>query len=520
MTEAHLWKNGRVFTGRRTVSALLAEGGRVTAAGAEAEVARVAPTGTEVHDLEGHLVLPGLLDPHVHVAELTRVREGLDLKGLASISALVDQIRSWASEHPKGAVVGRGWRAEQFREGRPPNRDDLDRGLLDRPVILFHASGHVAVVNSSAIAVAGLDRAGGDPPSGRVGRDANGVPNGLLYEEAVRPVASIAAAAFPPEPAALARTLRAVAALGLTSVATMSTGPEELAALRALARAGTLPVRVRAYLRLARLDEFTPRDLEGDGPAGFFGVTGVKTFTDGAFGPRTAWLSHPYADAPEDSGVPVGTEEELAAAIARAVDRGLAPAVHAIGDRAVARAVRLLEPVRGKTRAPGRIEHAALTPPELLPEIDRVRPVLVVQPGFVWSDDFLPDRLGPERVRWAYAFRTLADRGHLLVGSSDAPYDSLDPWRGLAACVVRTDPEGYSANPEPKEAIPVEEAILLYTRNAGQALAEPDLGSLEVGARADLVRTSAVDLARAVAAGAATVRETWVDGHRVGPGGP
>ncbi|MGD0249354.1 MAG: amidohydrolase [Thermoplasmata archaeon] len=515
MTEAHRWTNGHVFTGRRTVRAVLAEGGRITAAGTEEEVSKASPTGVEVHDLQGHLVLPGLVDAHLHIAELTRFREGLDLRGIPSIITLVERIRTWVAAHPQGAVVGRGWHVEQFREGRPPVRDDLDRAVGDRPIILYHASGHAAVVNSAALAVAGLDAADPDPLGGRVGRNSDGTPNGLLYEEAMRPVSSLASAAFPPPPESLARTLRLAASLGLTTVSTMSTSPEELAALRALADAAALPVRVRAYVRLSLLENFGPSDLEGIRGDGFYGVPGVKAFADGAFGPRTGWLSNAYTDAPGEFGVPVGTEDGLAAGLARAAGYGLAPAVHAIGDRAVARVLRLLERVAGATRAPGRIEHAALTPPELLPAIDRVRPVLVVQPGFVWSDAWLSRRLGAARARWAYAFRTLADRGHLLAGSSDAPYDPLDPWRGLAACVARSDPEGRSANPDPAEAIPAAEAVLLYTANAGRALGEPDLGSLEVGARADLVLTAATDLPRAVAAGAAVVQETWVDGRPV-----
>jgi hypothetical protein len=515
MTEAHRWTNGRVLTGRRTVRALLAEDGRITAAGTEEEVSRASPTGVEVHDLKGHLVLPGLIDAHLHIAELTRYREGLDLRGAPSISALVERVRAWADAHPGGAIVGRGWHVEQFRETRAPNRDDLDRAAADRPVVLYHASGHVAAVNGRALALAGLDTDFPGPAGGRVGRRSDGTPNGLLYEEAMRPVTSIATAAFPPEPEALARTLRSAAAFGLTTVATMNTGREELAALRALEDAAALPVRVRAYVRLSLLESFAPSDIEGTRADGFYRVPGVKAFADGAFGPRTAWLSHPYADAPDEFGVPVGTEDELSEALARAVERGLAPAVHAIGDRAVERVLRLLEPVAGATRAPGRIEHAALTPPELLPTLDRVRPALVVQPGFVWSDAWLSHRLGAARARWAYAFRTLADRGHLLAGSSDAPYDPLDPWRGLAACLARSDPVGRSANPDPAEAIPAEEAVILYTANAGRALGEPDLGTLEVGARADLLWTRAADLSRALAAGTSAVRETWVAGRPV-----
>jgi len=245
-------------------------------------------------------------------------------------------------------------------------------------------------------------------------------------------------------------------------------------------------------------------------------VVGTKGFADGAFGPRTAWLSEPYADRPGECGIAVESDEAISEALAFAENLGLAPAMHAIGDRAIVRALRLIAPYVAREGAPVRLEHVALTPPGVLSALDEVRPALVVQPGFVWSDGWLPQRLGPERVRWAYAFRTLADRGHLLVGSSDAPYDPADPWRGVRAATARRDEVGRSANPYPGEALALEEAVALYTRHGGRALGEPDLGSLEVGGAADLIVLTVPGLSDALRAGASAVRETWVAGVRVG----
>ena len=515
MAEAHLFTHGRVFTGLRYADALLVEGDRVVAVGAEREVRSQAPTGTEVHGLEGHLVLPGLIDAHLHLASLARARDSFDARRIGSFDLLIERLREWARSCGGGAIVGGGWEVEQFREGRAPERTVLDRAVDDRPVVLYHVSLHLAAVNSAALSTAGVDRSTPDPPHGTIGRDPDGSPNGLLYEEAARSVAAIVQDASPPDPAALARTLEGLAALGLTTVVSMSVGREENAVLRELSVGGRSPVRVRTYLNPSGLDGVTADDLRSEDGDGRFAPRGVKTFTDGAFGPRTAWLSEPYADAPASTGFPVATEEELATVFERAVPLGLGPAVHAIGDRAIERALRVVVPWVGRTRAPARIEHAALTPPSLLPSLDRVRPALVVQPGFVWSDHWLLARLGSARARWAYAFRTLLDRGHLLAGSSDAPVDPVDPWRALAACLSRRDPLGRSANPETAEALPAEEAILLYTRSGGGALGEPDLGTLEVGARADLLRLDSNDLSRAIALGSAGVVETWTGGHCV-----
>jgi predicted amidohydrolase YtcJ len=514
MSETRRFTGGRVFTGTRFVESLLVEDGRVAAAGSEPEVRRASPSGCEVERVSGCLLLPGLVDAHLHLAELTRAKEGLDLALVGSREEMVERVRRWAETHPSGPIIGRGWDVERFTDGADPTRLDLEQVVADRPVVLYHASGHTAVVNGSALTAVGYEDHTPDPPGGQLGRAPDGRPNGLLYERALEPVARFSSGAFPPEPEAMGRTLRYLASLGLTTIATLNTDPEELEALEYLERTDRLAVRVRAYLRFSRLAEVDlPRPFDG-AEGRHLAVRGVKAFTDGAFGPRTAWLSSPYTDRPERSGGPTHSREELAAIVHQTVAAGLVPALHAIGDRALGQALMALD---GSLPAPGpsRVEHASLVPPELFPSLDRVRPALVVQPGFVWSDGWLEARLGPARARQAYPFRTLMERGHLVVGSSDAPYDPVDPWRGLAASVERTGPDGRSANPDPGQALRPEEAIRLYTTNAGLGLGDPDLGHLEPGARADLVILDAPDLLHAISLGSAAVRETWCGGQRV-----
>jgi hypothetical protein len=512
MGEARLWTGGRVFTGRRYAEALLIDQGAVVAVGTDSEVRRSAPTGAEVVSLNGRLLLPGLIDAHLHVGELARFREGLNVAKVRDLDDLLRTLREWATAHPAETVVGRGLDVDRSLRGQWPHRQDLDRAVDDRPLIVYHASGHAAVANSSALAAAGLDSRLEEGLRGRIGREPDGRANGVVYEEALRWLAPFAAGASGPDE--VHRTLGVLASFGLTTVATMNVSPEELIVVRHLAEAGRLPIRVRGYVRLLRIREFRPEELRPVGRPGRFRVVGTKGFTDGAFGPRTAWLSEPYADASDGRGIAVESDETLAEALAAAHELGLAPALHAIGDRAVIRAALLLAPYVRRDGPRARIEHVGLTPPATLSVLETIRPALVVQPGFVWSDFWLPGRLGPERTRWAYAFRTLADRGHLLVGSSDAPYDPADPWRGLRAATERRDDLGRSANPDPREALGYEEAAALYTRHAASVLGEPALGSLEVGASADLVVVEARSLFEAIRAGATAVRETWVDGDR------
>ena len=491
------------------------DGASVVSAGSEPEVRRSVPTGTEVVRLEGRLVIPGLIDAHLHLESLARLRTSLDLTDVRDLDDLTRRVREWEAAHPAGPVVGRGLDVERSLQGRWPTRADLDRMVGDRPVILRHVSGHAAVGNGAALAAAAVDSRPSADLQACVGRDADGRPNGILYEEAMSwwgPLLST-----PTTEEEVARALSSLAPLGLTTVASMAVSGEELTTLRSLAAAGRLPLRVRAYVQLLRLAELRPAGLAPVGAPGRFVVVGAKGFTDGAFGTRTAWLSEPYADGPEGSGIAVESDETLSAALEASNSLRLAPALHAIGDRAVARAARLLAPYVGRDGAPARIEHVGLTPPSVLSVLDRVRPALVVQPGFVWSDFWLPARLGAERARWAYLFRSLRDRGHLLAGSSDAPVDPPDPWRGLRAAVERRNDLGRSANPNPRESLGLEESLELYTLHAGMVLGDPTLGSLEPGARADLLVLDARSLGEAVRRGASAVAETWVDGVRVFP---
>jgi predicted amidohydrolase YtcJ len=518
MTHTTVLTGGRIYTGRRYCAALLIEDGEVALAGTEAEVRRNTPTGAERHDLEGGLVIPGLIDAHIHIAETARHRDGLDVSLAATLDALGSLVREWARTHPNGPIVGRGLDPELFPGRAWPTRDDLDLIERNRPLALVHVSSHALVANSAALQLARVDRSTADPPGGRFGRGADGEPDGRVFESAIPVLEDRIPELDRVEPEALLPTLRATAALGLTTLGAMSVAPQEAVALRSLAESEAWLGRVRVYLRGNRWREYF-RDPGGpSGPPGRFEVVGVKAFTDGAFGPRTADLSEPYADDPGNRGIEVGTDAALAALISDASDYGLASALHAIGDRAVARAARLISGTRLASGRRARIEHAALTPPSLLPFLGNVQPALVVQPGFVWSDRWLGARLGPSRARWAYAFRTLLDHGLLLVGSSDAPADPIDPWRGLRAAVQRTDPSGRSANPDPDESLDAATAVRLYTENAGIVLGEPRLGLLESGSPADLVWTRAPSLDAAVSGGAAMVRETWVGGARLATG--
>ncbi len=501
MTEATLFVGGRIHTGAGYGEALAIEDGRVLVAGPEEVARRAVPTGADRVELEGRLVVPGLADAHLHLGELGRARLAFDASSARSVVELRDGLGRWAASHPDGPIVGRGLSLDRLAERRFPSLAELDAAVPSRPLVLLQASGHAAALNSTALDVA---------YRGRSPSEAEGAPPSVVVEEALEALRPILAEALPVTLADLEAVVTALAAFGLTTVGTMNTSPEELSALGDLASAGRLAVRVRAYPPLSSVGTLaaTPTTARGA-----FAVVGVKGFLDGAFGPRTAALDEPYDDDPAQRGLDRRRDEEFAAALAEAGRRGLQPALHAIGDRAVARAIRLLGQLPHAGPSP-RIEHASLTPPALLAPLARLGAQVVVQPGFVVSDTWLGSRLGPERTRFAYLFRTFRELGVPVAGSSDAPFDPPDPWLGIRAAVLRRDRLGRSANPRPDQALPVDEALALYTEGAHRAIGEPG-GDLRPGARADLVVLDVHQLPAMVAAGSAAVRETWIAGRPV-----
>ncbi len=509
--EGGAWVGGRVFTGVRYAEALLVEDGIAVATGSRRSVLRNKSTGTPVRDVGGHLLIPGLIDAHLHLSATMNASRQVDLKDVTSRRELRARIERWRSSHSSEPVVGRGWNEEVLQDHRPPTRRDLDAISTDRPIVLERICGHAAVVNSYVLDAMELDRSSPDPVGGRIGRDSDGSPTGLLYDAALEQVPARWWRAVTGNETALAQTLRSAASYGHTSIGAMDAGPEEVVAVCRRARVGPLKVGVHFFLSARARESFTSlRDRAVVGEAEF---AGVKAYADGSFGARTAWLRASYADAPGEVGLAASSEDELRTSIDWAEVRGLIPALHAIGDRAMLEVLRLFrERPRGRLR---RIEHASLTPPAVLKVLDQVRPCLVVQPAFVVDDWWLKERLGMPRTRWAYRFRSFLTRGYRLAGSSDSPASSIDPWSGMQAAMDRRDRQGRSANPSPRESLSAEEALSLYTSNAGAALGHPELGSLEPGSPGDLVVLRVHTLEDAMRLGRDSVLDCWRRGRRV-----
>lgn len=492
-----LLSNGNIYTmdpHRPRASALAVGGGHIRAVGGD-ELRALVGAGTEVVDLEGRTVLPGLTDSHIHLTGFALGLQQVDLTGTSSREEMLVRVAARAAVTPAGEwILGRGWHQEEWPDRRFPTAADLDAVAPDHPVLLVAKSGHALVASTCALERAGITADTPDPPGGRIVRDEAGRPTGLFLEEAMRWVQQAVPA---PDAAALARilppALEHLARLGLTAVHDMG----DLAALEAYQRLWEdgvpLPLRVVFYLPLEGLDHaraLRQRFSPGDD---FLRIGGVKVFADGALGPRTAAMLEPYIGEPENRGILSMEPEKLREVVRQVAEGGMALAVHAIGDRANRLVLDALEalPPENRARLRHRIEHVQLLHPDDGSRLAALGVVASMQPIHAVQDAPMADRYwGPARCATAYAWRSLLDAGTVLAFGSDAPVESPNPFLGIHAAVTRSRQDGYGG-PEgwvPAQRITVEEAVRAYTWGAAWAAGLEDrLGTLTPGKWADLV---------------------------------
>jgi predicted amidohydrolase YtcJ len=474
---------------------LAVRGGRIVYLGPAAGAEALRGPRTEVIELGGRAVTPGLIDAHSHLAGLGAALEQVDLRGAATYEEAVRRVREAARTLPAGTWVrGRGWDQNLWPGKQFPAHPPLSAAVPDHPVWLTRVDGHAALLNARALALLGVDRAVADPPGGRFLRDGAGELTGVLVDNAM----DVAGARLPgPSPADLARQLGSAAhhcaALGLTTVTDMGVGQAEVDAYQALARAGDLPLRAALFLAddAALLDRWFARGPEVD-PASRVLVRGVKLYADGALGSRGAALLEPYADDPGNLGLLTATGAHLAEVAGRARAAGFQVGIHTIGDRGALIALDALEQALGGPRpeARFRIEHAQVTRVEDIRRMARLGVIASMQPTHATSDmPWAGARLGEGRLERAYAWRKVLDAGGRLALGSDFPVESADPRLGLYAAVTRQDlagdpPGGWL----PGERLSREEALRGFTLDAAWSLfLDREVGSLVVGKRADLV---------------------------------
>lgn len=478
---------------RPRAEAVAIKDGRIDAVGSAADVrARIGPS-TRVIDLGGRAVSAGLVDGHCHLYGLGLSLEVISLRGATSPEEAAARVRDGAARFEDDEwILGRGWDQNLWTPAEFPTRAALDAVVADRPVMLRRIDGHAAWLNTKALAAAGITAKTADPPGGKIVRDGKGEPTGVLIDAAMDLVDAVI-----PAPSLAARKRRILLAsgvaveAGLTGVHEMGIDDVTVQAYRELVASGELPLRVYAYLEASLLDSLTTRkpDVDRDGSA-MFVVRGIKLFADGALGSRGAWLLAPYADDPGNSGLVITRPEELRRAVEITSANGWQLAVHAIGDaanRAVLDAVQSGGKGRKDLRA--RIEHAQIVDPADFGRFAELGVLASMQPTHATSDmPWAEERLGKERLRGAYAWRSLKEAGARLVGGSDFPIEEVPPILALYAATTRQDAKGQ---PEggwlPEQRLTLDEALRMFTvEPAYAAFAEGRRGVVAPGAVADL----------------------------------
>jgi hypothetical protein len=486
-------------------TAVAMRAGRILSVGGDTDILALAKPGTQMIDLGGRRVLPGLTDAHFHFQGWALSRRELPLAGTASLQAVQEMLCQHVERTPAGRwIKGQGWNETDWPEPRLLTRHDLDAVAPDHPVILWRSDLHLATANTLALRLAGITANTPDPPAGVIDRDAAGQPTGVLRDQAMERVDAVL-----PQPtedeidAAMRDAIAEAHRLGLTGVHDFRIGDaaESRGAFHAWQRlhaAGDLRLRLWMMFDGTLLDEAIALGLRSGFGDDRLRLGGAKYFADGSLGARTAWMLEPYADG--GSGLPVVPMADLASAIERGAAAGLPVGIHAIGDRAIRELLDVFSEVQHSPFTnspihhspfplPHRIEHVQHSHPDDLRRLGSLGLVASVQPIHLVDDMALVERAIGERGRWAYAFRTLLDSGAVLALGSDCPVASPNPFWGMHAAVTRQRRDGTPAGGwYSEERLSVAEAVAGYTLGPAYASGQLDrLGSITPGKLADLV---------------------------------
>jgi predicted amidohydrolase YtcJ len=433
--------------------------------------------------LPGAIALPGLHDAHLHLEGIGARERQVDLRGARSTAELRTRVQAFLVENPHAsAVSGRGWDQSLFPGGAYPTARDLE-GLTTLPIVLRRVDGHAAVVNDVVLSRAGLTRETRDPDGGQVVRDAEGAPSGVLVDNAMGLIAGVLPAPTDDELTQSLRSgLSACADAGLTSVHDMGMSPRAFRLLLALAKSERLPVRVFVYLDGESPESLPLLDEKPTAP--LVTLMGIKVLADGAMGSRGALLIDDYSDAPGHRGLALTDEKTLVEHVRQVELRGAQLAIHAIGDLAVRRSIDAIASVHESARSRHRIEHAQLVDPLDFSRFARAGVVASMQPTHATSDmHWIVARIGQDRARSAYAWRTMRTHDVPLAFGSDAPVESERVMLGFYAALTRK----MSASDDepaflPEEKLFFSEALDAFTRGAAYAVRRDDaLGVLAPG---------------------------------------
>lgn len=479
-----LISGGNILTGdsaRPEADSILIKGNSILATGSYEEI-RTSPEAADSLrvDLKGNTVLPGMTDAHLHLASVAKQMEALSLREATSLSEMLAMIREHATSIRKDEwIYGVGFNDSTWPEKRLPTRQDLDSLGVANPIVLVRTCAHIHVANSTALRAGDLST----DLDVLYEDQASGVTRRMLEEK------------FSPEKMIhiLHKTCVTLASRGLTCAHTCGCSAyglgEDMEIYRKLKQKGDLPLRIIYYS-----DEIPEEGVRSGDGDGWLRYGGHKLYLDGSLGGRTAALTHPYHDQKDNKGLLNHDPEEVKSRMLAMHSRNVQTQVHAIGDAAIDQFIESLrytyasDPQHSSLRH--RIVHLQICRPDQIRALKELGAICDIQPSFVPSDiNIVEERLGSDRSSWAYSWKDMVKAGLLATGSSDAPVESADPFRGIWAAMNRTSDDGLPEEGwRPDQKLSLGEALQLFTVNPWKATDLSDrFGMLKPGYPADLV---------------------------------
>ena len=488
--------NGNIHTmdpAQPRASAVAIRENRFVAVGADDEMRGLLRADGRTVDLKGQTVTPGFIDAHIHFLYYGLALKAIDLTNTPTLDSALERVRERAAQTPPGQwLTGWGWDQSVWADGAFPAAADLDAISTEHPIWLRRKCGHAGWANSRALELAGITSATPDPDGGEIVRDAAGQPTGILLETAMQTLHELVGQPSDAEAIEAMRTAQTVLhRMGIVGIHTMEAAPT-LRGFQRMKADGDLRLRVVAQIPVAELDDAIRIGLQTGLGDEWLRIGGVKVFSDGALGPRTAWMLAPFENEPDNFGIAVTEEKAMADIVERATSAGLAVVTHAIGDRANRMVLDALEASRkaGKgLHLRHRIEHAQVLDPHDIPRFTELGVIPSMQPIHATQDMLIADKHWGSRSRHAYAWRSLQQTGAPLAFGSDAPVETPDVIQGIHAAVTRCRADGTPGGDGwiPEERLTVEEAVWAYTVGAAYAAGqENQQGSITPGKLADL----------------------------------